>query len=102
MTEFRVGLPEGQKPLLDGPPCDCDRKLMNLLTEESTRAALLCVALCQGCCIGPAASLVLAAAGLVNPENVQDPFKESNRHAARVLADVMEQVARGIRLRANQ
>ena len=99
---FIAGNAEGQKPLLDGAACDCDPALMNILCAQSVKLAMM-VAEDTGCAIGPAVALSLAAASLVNPANARD---ESSRayavKAARVVADTMEKIAKGIRSRADQ
>jgi hypothetical protein len=99
---FVTGIARGQKPLLDHPACDCDRELMNTLSSQAVSLAVM-VAETTGCTIGPAVALSLAAASLVNPANARD--EESRAYAvkaARVVADTLEKIARGIRARADQ
>jgi hypothetical protein len=102
MTEIRVGLAPGQAALLDGPPCDCSRDVCNTITEMASRLGMSGAEILDGCCIGPAVALTLAAASLVNPANVKPDYRDDARRAARVVAETMERIAKGIRLRASE
>jgi hypothetical protein len=101
MTDIRVGLAPGQAALLDAPACDCDRDLMNYVTELAAVVGMKAAALTE-CNIGAAVALTLAAASLVNPANVKPDYRDDARRAARIVADTMERIAKGIRMRVSE
>lgn len=101
MPEIRVDLAPGQEPLLDAPPCDCDRDIVNVITEMATLIGVKGTGSLD-CPIGPATALALAAASLVNPANVKPEYSDDVRRAARIVAETMEKIAKGIRMRASE
>lgn len=91
--------PVGQRPLIAEPYCDCapqenlKKQLMAGLHPEVQRL---------GCPIGLATTLTMVIAAFVNPVNVLPENQDALRYAARQVADMLEEAARGIRLRVSE
>jgi len=98
-----TGNPEGQRPLLDGPPCphvSCEREADQF--KEALWPIIMGAASGPMCPLATATCLILLAASLVNPVNaatVEDRQQRiSDSHA---LAALMGKCAQGIDMRAS-
>ncbi len=74
---------------------------MNYVTELAAVVGMKAAEQTE-CNIGAAVALTLAAASLVNPANVKPDYRDDARRAARIVADTMERIAKGIRMRVSE
>lgn len=98
---IKKGTPPGQKPLLSRTYCDCPGDLLEAMKEPVLKVLIPVINRTQ-CPVGASQSMLLIVAALVNPVNVNEASRGQAREAARAVAEMMEEVARGIRLRASE